>query len=135
MFQFRENRKITWFTRLNKSRLNPPDKVFSIVWPILYIMIVISFIVYLFQHSFHDPTGILLFVFQIVFNLAWPFLFFQKHWIGWALVDLIFLWIFLGSTIIWFFHVQSEIAAILLLPYFLWTSFAFYLNLFIYLNN
>ena len=31
-----------WYTSLNKSDLNPPGYVFGIVWPILYILMMIS---------------------------------------------------------------------------------------------
>ena len=31
-----------WYTSLNKSDLNPPGYVFGIVWPILYILMMVS---------------------------------------------------------------------------------------------
>ena len=41
--------KDTWYTNLKKSKLTPPNYVFSIVWPILYTMIFISFIIVFFS--------------------------------------------------------------------------------------
>ena len=32
----------SWYLLLNKSELNPPSYVFGIVWPILYILMMVS---------------------------------------------------------------------------------------------
>ena len=32
----------SWYLSLNKSELNPPGYVFGIVWPILYLLMMIS---------------------------------------------------------------------------------------------
>ena len=32
----------SWYLLLNKSKLNPPGYVFGIVWPILYVLMMVS---------------------------------------------------------------------------------------------
>jgi len=58
-----------WYTELIKSPLNPPSYVFGIVWPILYIMM--AFI------SFKVADKISsIFIFQLILNAAWSWIFF-----------------------------------------------------------
>ena len=35
----------TWYKKLKRSSLSPPDYVFKIVWPLLYTLLTISFII------------------------------------------------------------------------------------------
>ncbi|MBI2446472.1 MAG: tryptophan-rich sensory protein, partial [Parcubacteria group bacterium] len=53
---------------------------------------------------------------------------------GWALVDIVLLWLAILATIIAFVKI-SRPAAWLLAPYILWVSFAAYLNYSIYVLN
>lgn len=124
-----------WYDHLQKSPLTPPAKVFQIVWPVLYILMAVSFLVYLIEHGGDDPTGIVLFLIQLVLNVIWPYLFFKRRAIQTAFYVLIALWILLLTTIAWFYHVESPISATLLLPYYLWISFALYLNGYIFVYN
>ena len=64
----------------------------------------------------------------------WTTLFFKMKKPLLALLDLIFT---LGFTLITFykFYFISKIGSYLLLPYILWMCFAFYLNLYIVINN
>ena len=34
-----------WYNKLNKSKYNPPSWIFGVVWPILYMFMIISFII------------------------------------------------------------------------------------------
>ena len=34
----------TWYKSLNRSKLNPPGGVFGVVWPILYLLLAIFFV-------------------------------------------------------------------------------------------
>ena len=46
----------SWYLSLNKSELNPPSYVFGIVWPILYILMMISaFLAYKKVFLFFNP--------------------------------------------------------------------------------
>ena len=116
-----------WYVSLNKSELNPPSYVFGIVWPILYVLMMIS--AYL---AYKKIYGI--FLIQLVFNAAWSWLFFRFQMPLISLID-IYLLIALNLYITALMYRENKLAFILFIPYVLWISFASYLNLFIVINN
>jgi tryptophan-rich sensory protein len=74
------------------------------------------------------------FAFQLLLNGIWTPIFFGLHLIGLALVEIVFLWAAVLTTIFAFRKV-SKTAAVLLLPYILWLSFAVFLNACFWLLN
>ena len=116
-----------WYLSLNKSELNPPSYVFGIVWPILYVLMMISG--YL---AYKKIYGI--FLIQLAFNAAWSWLFFRFQMPLISLID-IYLLIALNLYITALMYRENKLAFILFTPYVLWISFASYLNLFIVINN
>ena len=116
-----------WYLSLNKSELNPPSYVFGIVWPILYVLMMIS--AYL---AYKKIYGI--FLIQLVFNAAWSWLFFRFQMPLISLID-IYLLVALNLYITAVMYRENKLAFILFIPYVLWISFASYLNLFIVINN
>ena len=123
-----------WYNNLNKPFLSPPNSVFMPVWSILYLMIFISLILYLKGGVKNKITGIIFFSIQMILNLSWTGVFFGLQNIKAALVVIVLLWIFILLTITSFFK-HSKIAALLLVPYFIWVSFAVYLNISYFLLN
>ena len=121
-----------WYKNLNKSSLTPPDYVFGIVWSILYTLIIISFFIYI--NSYYSNKGIILFSIQIVLNLLWPYLFFNKRLLCGSLINLVLLNIFVYLTYLEFNN-YSPLSSYLLLPYLLWILLALYLNSYICFNN
>ena len=116
-----------WYTSLNKSDLNPPGYVFGIVWPILYILMMIS--------AFLSYEKIyIVFNIQLVLNAAWSWLFFKFQMPLVSLLD-IYLLIALNIFILTLMFKESKLAFLLFIPYVVWISFASYLNLFIVINN
>ena len=116
-----------WYLSLNKSELNPPSYVFGIVWPILYVLMMIS--AYL---AYKKIYGI--FLIQLVFNAAWSWLFFRFQMPLISLID-IYLLVALNLYITALMYRENKLAFILFIPYVLWISIASYLNLFIVINN
>ena len=116
-----------WYLSLNKSELNPPSYVFGIVWPILYVLMMIS--AYLAYKKIYR-----VFLIQLVFNAAWSWLFFRFQMPLISLID-IYLLIALNLYITTLMYRENKLAFILFIPYVLWISFASYLNLFIVINN
>ncbi len=124
-----------WFHSLNKPFLNPPDAIFAPVWICLYILIAISLILFIKGGITKEKrTPLIFFLIQLTLNLAWTPVFFNARNIGGGLFIITFMWLFLLFTIILFFR-HSITAAIILIPYLLWISFAFYLNLAYYVLN
>ena len=124
-----------WYQSLKKSPLTPPNKAFSIVWPILYLMMAIS--AGLMWKNPKCPgfcTPLIFFSAQLILNLMWTQIFFKQRNIRLALMFIIAI---LGLTIytIYLFYPIDRVAAMLLIPYAAWLMFALYLNWYIYANN
>jgi tryptophan-rich sensory protein len=124
-----------WYLALNKPFLTPSPELFTPAWIILYTLILISFILFIKGgYTTEKRLSILFFCLQLFFNLIWSPVFFGMKNIPAALIIIIFMWIFILLTIITFYK-HSKSAAILLLPYLVWVSFAFYLNFGFYVLN
>ncbi len=125
-----------WYNKLHKSSLTPPSWVFGVVWPILYILIIASFVVYIRQKpkiSYTDK-GVILFMCQLILNLIWSPLFFNLRRICLSLIVIVSLVIFVLLTAKEFYK-TSPLSSYLLLPYIIWITFATYLNYYICVNN
>lgn len=124
-----------WYALLIKPPLTPPDQVFMIVWPILYMLIGISFLIFLrAKENRKKSTGIITFVIQTGLNLLWSPVFFGLKSPGASLVVLCLLSFFLAQTFR-IFYISSQTAFFLLLPYGIWILFALYLNIGIVVLN
>ena len=121
-------KNMDWYLSLNKPDFSPPSEIFAPVWGILYVMIAVSLIIFLKGGNLSEKLVPLGFFFaQLILNFCWPLVFFSMKKIGPALIVLVFLWIFLLLTLFGFWGF-SKLASVLLLPYFLWCSFALVLN-------
>lgn len=119
---------LDWYHNLNKPFLNPPDWIFTPVWTILYVLILVAFIILLFNKVCKNKVKpIILFATQLILNLMWTPAFFYFQNIKLGLIIVFALWATILLTIRAFYKC-SKVAAILLIPYFLWVSFALYLN-------
>ena len=116
-----------WYDILIKPPLVPPDYIFIIVWSILYILMATSFVLILAQKDKPKRFAVTIFVIQFILNIIWSPLFFNLNRIYLAFVDIIFLWFFI-LIMLFAFYKNSKIAAFLQIPYFLWVTFAIYLN-------
>ena len=66
--------------------------------------------------------------------MLWSYLFFGLQSPFLALIEIVLLWIAILMTILAFYRVSVP-AAVLLVPYILWVTFASYLNYGIYILN
>lgn len=114
-----------WFESLNKPAINPPGWVFPVVWTPLYVMIAVAG--WLIWKTDAKSTAMKLWVVQMVLNVAWSMIFFGAHRPGLALIEIFVLWLAIGGTILAARRL-SPLAAWLLVPYWLWVSFATVLN-------
>eukprot|EP01136_Pigoraptor_vietnamica_P020829 Opistho-1_new@70261 len=113
-----------WYAGLQKPSFNPPNWLFGPVWSMLYLLMGISFyLIWKQPVSTVRNVGLTLFVIQFILNFFWSILFFNQHMIAAALLEMVFMWIFILLTMIWFAKL-SPTAAWLLLPYLCWVSFA-----------
>lgn len=123
-----------WYQTLKKPAWNPPNWLFGPVWTLLYLMMGIAAGQVWNHHSAYRTRALQLFGLQFFLNLLWSFWFFNRHQIGVALVEIILLWVLIVLTIHSFYKVRRS-AAMLLIPYLLWVTFAAFLNGAFYLLN
>ncbi|MEM9280986.1 MAG: TspO/MBR family protein [Verrucomicrobiota bacterium] len=118
-----------WYETLTKPPAVPPNQVFGPTWTVLYAMIGASLAIFLHRvpSSPAKRLATVWFSVQMVLNLIWSPIFFGAHWMGIGLIVLVSLWIALLVTILKFFPLD-RLAGALLIPYFLWVSYATYLN-------
>jgi tryptophan-rich sensory protein len=117
-----------WYQALAKPSWTPPAVVFGPVWTALYAaMAIAAWRVWRSGGWLAHRGALALFGCQLVVNFAWSFLFFTAQQIGWALADILALWILIAWTIRRFAAVDPP-AAWLLAPYLAWVTFAAFLN-------
>ena len=126
----------TWYATLVKPSWNPPSWLFGPVWTTLYLMMgVASAMVW--QRRGQSPiaqTALVVYGVQLVLNVLWSFLFFGAQSPAFAFVCIVALWFAILLTIVLFWRVNHT-AALLLVPYILWVSFASVLNFTIWRLN
>jgi tryptophan-rich sensory protein len=117
-----------WYRTLTRPSIAPPDWVFGPVWSILYAgMAVAAWRVWLAAPTHTRTWALALFLLQLALNLTWSWIFFRKHAIGLALVEVVVLWVAVGATTLAFGRV-APLAAWLMAPYLAWVAFATALN-------
>jgi benzodiazapine receptor len=124
-----------WYKQLDKPRWRPPDWLFAPVWTVLYASIALSgWLVW--REAGIASAGLPLGVYavQLLLNAAWTPIFFGLHRPGLALIEIVMLWTTILATIITFQPVSVP-AALLLVPYLVWVSFASALNFSIWRRN
>lgn len=118
-----------WYALANKPWFNPPNWIFAPVWTMLYVLMGIA--LFLVWRSEADKnikqTAIILFAVQLALNFCWSIIFFKLQQPGWALAEIILMWVMILLTIFWFGKINAT-AAWLLVPYISWVSFASVLN-------
>lgn len=115
----------TFYPTLNLPPLNPPNHIFPLIWPILYVLMIISCTIVLNQEG--NKKAMMLFIYQLVLHVLWCVLFFANAQFALALVCLVLLDITVFQMIQAFASL-SKTAAYLQYPYLLWLLFATYLN-------
>lgn len=124
-----------WYETLNKASWTPPNYVFGIIWPILYLLMFISFTLVFFNKKCKGGCRpILFFLIQLVLNLSWTTIFFTMKQIVAGLVVITAIICIAGYTAYKFYSIDKT-AGLLLVPYLLWLCVAFSLNAYIMFNN
>lgn len=124
------------FESINKPPLTPPGWLFPVVWTILYFMMgAASYLVLTSDASFRDISiAMKLYGIQLVFNFLWSILFFNLQLYNVSFLWLVILWLLVLATLLAFSQI-SRTAALFMVPYLLWITFAGYLSLKIAILN
>lgn len=119
----------TWYAGLTRPVFTPPNAVFGPVWTTLYILMGVSLYLVIRKGIGNGVVRHALWFFgcQLFLNALWSPVFFGVKSILGGLLIIIALWIFIILTIRVLYSIDRR-AAYLLLPYFLWVSYASVLN-------
>jgi len=118
----------TWYQLLNKPAWTPPNWIFPVVWPILYILMGISvWMIWKMKETSLWQTEFTWFFVQLILNALWSWIFFGMHMIGTGLAEILLLWVSILFTTLLFWK-RNHTAGILLMPYLAWVSYASALN-------
>jgi benzodiazapine receptor len=133
----------TWYAELAKPSFNPPNWVFGPAWSLLYTLMGVA----LFRVWNSKPEGstkghtkpartlaFARFGVQLVLNALWSIVFFGLHQLGPALIVIAALWLAILACIVTFWRFERT-AALLLLPYLAWVTFASLLNFAVWRMN
>ena len=125
--------KEPWYSKLVKSNFNPPDWIFAPVWTTLYLMMTIA--IWFFWHTKNRDMGtVYIYFIHVLFNTTWSVVFFGLHNISLALINLVIL-ICLIIILILRFKRVNKVSAYLMIPYLLWSCYALFLNINLYILN
>jgi tryptophan-rich sensory protein len=125
----------TWYRGLDKPPWTPPDRVFGPVWSLLYgAQAVAAWMVWRSGDQRAPAPALELYGAQLALNLGWTLVFFGLRRPGWAVLEIVVLWVAIAATIA-AFRRRSRAAAWLLVPYLAWVSFALVLTVAVWRRN
>ena len=120
------------YKTLIKPPLSPPGWIFPIVWSIIYVLMGISFYL-LKKKNLIEEKNEKLYYFQLIVNLLWSIVFFTLK-----LYFVSCIWILLLDILVILMiseFSKYKLSAYLNIPYLLWSLFATYLTISIYILN
>jgi tryptophan-rich sensory protein len=120
-----------WYRDLRKPSWQPPDWLFGPAWTTILGLAGWSLYLAITNASSVEAQGVIaaLFAANFVLHFLWSPLFFKLQRPDWALAENVFLWLSVGALLTVVPRVSgSTLAGWLIVPYFVWVSFAFMLN-------
>jgi len=123
-----------WYDSLHKPDWTPPQRIFGPIWTVLYAMMAVAaWLVWDRLHGGAFPA-LKLFGYQLGLNVLWSILFFALRSPDAAATEIIVLWLVIGATTFSFLRIH-RLAGYLLVPYWIWVTFAAALNFSIAQSN
>jgi len=124
-----------FYAELVRPAWAPPGWLFGPVWTALYALMGISaWLVWRVRGFAGARAALGLFIAQLAVNALWSWLFFAWRLGGLAFAEVLLLWGLIAATVIAFWQTRA-LAAILLLPYLAWVTFASALTLAVWRLN
>ena len=124
--------KEPWYSQIILPSFNPPSWVFGPVWTTLYIFMSIA--AWSIWIKTFNKKYLKIYFYHIFFNASWSVIFFGFHSITLALLDLFIILIFI-IILMKIYLRENKTSFYLFLPYLIWSSYAFILNISIYILN
>jgi tryptophan-rich sensory protein len=123
-----------FYAQLDKPAWAPPPWLFGPVWSALYLLMAVA-AWRTWRAAGRTARGALaLYGGQLVLNALWTWLFFEQHVGLWATVEVVALWAAILATLL-AFRRHDRPAALLLVPYLAWVSFASALTIAVWQRN
>lgn len=114
-----------WYQSMEKAPIQPPNWFFFVIWTAIYI--ILAYAAYTGYQKTGNQIFNILFIVNLVLNLAWCYMFFVARQPYWSLLIILLLLI----TVIWLIVLLwniNRVAAVLLFIYAGWLMVATYLN-------
>ena len=124
--------KEPWYSQLTLAPFNPPAWVFGPVWTTLYIFMSVA--MWKIWINTKNKYILKIYFIHLFFNSTWSIAFFGFHQIGLALINLIIILAFITFLLKEYFKID-KISYYLMIPYFLWSTYALILNSYIFIYN
>jgi len=122
-----------WYEPLAKAPWTPPNWVFAPAWTLLYVAIAIAGWL-AWRSRVRSSELMALWFGQLALNGAWSWLFFGRHDVALALVDIALLVVAAGAFAVRA-RASSRAASWLFVPYVLWLGYAASLNFYVWRYN
>ncbi len=126
----------SFYQDLAKPPFSPPGWVFPVIWVILYALMGLS--VFLIETSGAEhrekKKAFWIYGVQLFVNFLWSVVFFRLRLIPLSVAVILLLLLLVITMIIAFWKIRPA-AAYINVPYLLWTAFAVYLNIGVFLFN
>jgi translocator protein len=126
---FASVRAASFYGQLAQPSWAPPAWLFGPVWSVLFVLMAVAAWLVWRRHGFSGArSALVLYAVQLVANALWTWLFFAWQLGAVAFAEIVLLWWLIAATL-WLFWRLHRMAALLLVPYLAWVSFAAALNL------
>lgn len=126
----------SYYSNLNMPPLAPPPWIFGVVWPILYLLIIVSYSIVFYKWS-RSEVGYLFalpFIINLIANAAFTYLQFGLKNNVLALIDILIVLVTIIITLVLLWpHYRT--LAYMQIPYLIWVAFATYLQIGITILN
>lgn len=116
-----------WYEALTKPPWTPPNWLFAPAWAVLYILIAVAGWLAWRRAGGRVDAAVSVWGLQLLFNAAWSWLFFGRHQMFVALIDIVAMLICIVAFIA-INATSNRPAALLFVPYALWVCYATALN-------
>ena len=123
-----------FYETITKPPLAPPGYIFPLVWSILFALMGISSYIIFISDSPKKKQALTVYFIQLIVNFIWPIIFFNERLFLVSFLWILLLWVLIFIMIILFRRINKT-AGNLQIPYFLWVTFAAYLNFMIFILN
>ena len=118
-----------WYVNLNKLFFSPPNWLFGPAWTLFYFLMALA-LYWIWQKGLSNKSVLFafwIFIVQLAVNAIWSVLFFGLRSPILGLVDIVVMWLLIVYNIYLFYKIDKK-AGLILIPYWLWVTFAAMLN-------